>query len=49
MNAEELACCRANWNNVILEGRKPGQKLLAWVVVKEKEPLAQVGKSAFLL
>ncbi|MBI6255562.1 glutamate--cysteine ligase [Proteus mirabilis] len=46
MNAEELACCRANWNNVILEGRKPGQ-VIGMGCGERKEPLAQVGKALF--
>lgn len=46
MSASELACCRSNWNNVILEGRKPGQ-VIGMGCGDVKEPLAQVGKALF--
>lgn len=46
MSASELACCRSNWNNVILEGRKPGQ-VIGMGCGERREPLAQVGKALF--
>ncbi|TCV99290.1 glutamate--cysteine ligase [Biostraticola tofi] len=46
MNAEELDCTRANWNRVIIEGRKPGLKLGIGCRTAEF-PLADVGKGLF--
>ena len=46
MSSEELLCTRANWNRVILEGRKPG--LMLGIGCEEAQfPLAEVGKNLF--
>ncbi|MEQ1975208.1 glutamate--cysteine ligase [Xenorhabdus sp. SGI240] len=46
MGNEELACCRGNWNKVILEGRKPGLSIgLGYGV--EQQPLKIVGQELF--
>jgi glutamate--cysteine ligase len=46
MSADELLCTRANWNRVILEGRKPGLLLKVDCGVAQL-PLAEVGKTLF--
>ncbi|PHM63424.1 glutamate--cysteine ligase [Xenorhabdus ishibashii] len=46
MGNEELACCRGNWNKVILEGRKPGLSIgLGYGI--EQQPLKIVGQELF--
>ncbi|CDG16905.1 glutamate--cysteine ligase [Xenorhabdus doucetiae] len=46
MGSEELACCRGNWNKVILEGRKPGLSIgLGYGI--EQQPLKVVGQELF--
>ncbi|MBC8947647.1 MULTISPECIES: glutamate--cysteine ligase [Xenorhabdus] len=46
MGNEELACCRGNWNKVILEGRKPELSIdLGYGV--EQQPLKIVGQELF--
>ena len=46
MNAQELDCCRQNWNRVILEGRKPGQ-VIGFGCGSEVKPLVEVGQQLF--
>ncbi|MCX8958099.1 glutamate--cysteine ligase [Erwinia psidii] len=46
MSSEELACTRANWNRVILEGRKPGL-MLGIGCGDAQYPLQEVGKTLF--
>lgn len=46
MSSDELRCARANWNRVILEGRKPGLTLNIGCETVQC-PLAEVGKNLF--
>ncbi|MEM6161997.1 glutamate--cysteine ligase [Erwinia sp. P6884] len=46
MSSDELQCTRANWNRVILEGRKPGL-MLGIGCGEAQSPLAEVGKTLF--
>lgn len=46
MSSEELQCARANWDKVVLEGRKPGLTLSIDCGAKQ-QPLAEVGKGLF--
>ncbi|PHM73884.1 glutamate--cysteine ligase [Xenorhabdus kozodoii] len=46
MGSEELACCRGNWNKVILEGRKPGLSIGFGCGI-EQQPLNVVGQKLF--
>ncbi|MGX5101180.1 glutamate--cysteine ligase [Enterobacter cloacae] len=46
MSSDELLCTRANWNRVILEGRKPGLTLGIGCETAQF-PLAKVGKDLF--
>ncbi|TKI08894.1 glutamate--cysteine ligase [Martelella alba] len=46
MSADELQCTRANWNSVILEGRKPGL-LLSVDCGAARVPLAEAGLTLF--
>ncbi|OKP02991.1 glutamate--cysteine ligase [Xenorhabdus eapokensis] len=46
MGNEELACCRGNWNKVILEGRKPGLSIGLGCGI-EQQPLKTVGRKLF--
>ncbi|MDC9605020.1 glutamate--cysteine ligase [Xenorhabdus griffiniae] len=46
MGNEELACCRGNWNKVILEGRKPGLSIGLGCGI-EQQPLKIVGQELF--
>ncbi|XTZ39252.1 glutamate--cysteine ligase [Salmonella enterica] len=46
MSSDELLCTRANWNRVILEGRKPGLTLGIGCETAQF-PLSKVGKDLF--
>lgn len=46
MSSDELLCTRANWNRVILEGRKPGLTLGIGCETAQF-PLEKVGKDLF--
>ena len=46
MSADELLCTRKNWNRVVLEGRKPNQKISVGCSETEHS-LVEVGKALF--
>ncbi len=46
MSANELLCSRKNWNRVVLEGRKPNQKISVGCSETEHS-LVEVGKALF--
>lgn len=46
MGNEELACCRGNWNKIILEGRKPGLSINLGYGI-EQQPFKIVGQELF--
>lgn len=46
MSADELQCTRINWNRVVLEGRKPDQKIAVGCGEAEHS-LVEVGKTLF--